>query len=130
MGNKVFHAPLSNATIQKTLDIGCGTGAVTHEMASIFPNSQVFGADLSPVPQVRRTLPNINYVQGNIMEINDARFEQGSFDLVFSRLLVLGISNWKTYIEHCVALTKPGVSASSAHQPKQHKIANMRSRVG
>lgn len=111
MGNKVFHAPLKEAKIQKALDIGCGTGAVTHEMASTFPKAQVFGADLSPVPHVRKKLPNIDYVQGNIMDIDDARFDLSSFDLVFSRLLVLGMSDWRAYVERCVALTKPGVSA-------------------
>ena len=108
MGDKIFHAPLNGNTIHKTLDIGCGTGAVTHEMASMFPSAQIFGADLSPVPEVRQKLPNINYIQGNIMDINDARFEESSFDLIFSRLLVLGMSNWKVYVERCVSLTRPG----------------------
>ena len=110
MGNKVFHAPLDQDNIQKTLDIGCGTGAVTHEMACTFPNAQVFGADLSPVPRVRHKLSNIQYLQGNIMDIDNDRFEKNSFDLVFSRLLVLGMSNWKAYVERCVSLIKPGVS--------------------
>jgi 2-polyprenyl-3-methyl-5-hydroxy-6-metoxy-1,4-benzoquinol methylase len=110
MGNKVFHSPLDRSEIHKTLDIGCGTGAVTHEMASMFPDAQVLGADLSPVPGIRQKLPNISYVQGNIMELEDVRFERNSFDLIFSRLLVLGMPNWKAYVERCVALAKPGVS--------------------
>jgi hypothetical protein len=44
------------------------------------------------------------------MDIDDARFEENSFDLIFSRLLILGMSNWKAYVGRCVALTKPGVS--------------------
>ncbi|KAJ4379597.1 hypothetical protein N0V86_004778 [Didymella sp. IMI 355093] len=111
MGNKVFHAPLNGEAIHKTLDIGCGTGAVTHEMASTFPDAKVFGADLSPIPQVRQKLSNIQYVQGDIMDIDQALFEQNSFDFVFSRLLVLGMSNWKVYVERCVSLTKPGHSS-------------------
>lgn len=114
MSNKVLHAPLNKNIIRKTLDVGCGTGAVTHEMGSLFPNAQIYGADLSPVPQVRQKLSNIQFVQGNIMDINDARFEKNSFDLIFSRLLVLGMSNWMAYVERCVALTKPGVSEIEA----------------
>ncbi|KAF3003666.1 hypothetical protein E8E13_008392 [Curvularia kusanoi] len=89
MDNKVLHSPLDQSHVSKALDIGCGTGAVTHEMASLFPNAQVIGADLSPVPEVRQKLPNITYMQGNILDVGDSRFEQNSFDLVFSRLLVL-----------------------------------------
>lgn len=105
----MFHAPLVQDQIRKTLDIGCGTGAVTHHMAVSFPEAQVIGADLSPVPSVREKLPNIAYVQGNIMDLDDGRFEEGSFDLIFSRLLVLGMENWEAYIARCVALAKPGV---------------------
>ncbi|KAL5394639.1 hypothetical protein PMIN02_004777 [Paraphaeosphaeria minitans] len=108
MGNKVFHSPVQKDTKRRTLEIGCGTGAVTHEMASTFPDAQVFGVDLSPVPQVRQKLSNISYVQGNIMNVDHAAFEENSFDLIFSRLLVLGMSNWKAYVERCVSLTKPG----------------------
>jgi len=87
----------------------------------MFPNAQVLGADLSPVPEVKHKLPNISYVQGNIMELEAAPFERNSFDLIFSRLLVLGIPNWKVYVEQCVALAKPGVSLHMKYgnQPTQ-----------
>ncbi|KAF9729345.1 methyltransferase domain-containing protein [Paraphaeosphaeria minitans] len=67
MGNKVFHSPVQKDTKRRTLEIGCGTGAVTHEMASTFPDAQVFGVDLSPVPQVRQKLSNISY----LLALND-----------------------------------------------------------
>jgi len=122
MDNKVFHAPLDVPSVRKTLDIGCGTGIVTHEMATTFPQAQVYGLDLSPVPRVREQLSNIEYIQGNIMEISgaktrDQRFEDGSFDLVFSRLLIAGMTNWKGYVERCAALTSPGVSS--------HRLGNV-----
>lgn len=47
------------------------------------------------------------------MDFSDVRFEQGSFDLIFSRLLVLALSDWRAYIERCVAFAKPDVSEHS-----------------
>jgi trans-aconitate methyltransferase len=119
MNNKVIHAPLSASSAGKMMDIGCGTGIVTNEIATTFPRARVYGLDLSPVPNVREKLPNIEYVQGNVMELSDSktrdpRFENGSFDLIFSRLLIAGMTDWKGYVERCVALTKPGVSSTES----------------
>lgn len=114
MEGQIIHAPLSAPTVHKALDIGCGTGTVTHEIASQFPRAQVYGIDLSPVPNIREKLPNIEYVQVNFNEVTaehepDARFKKESFDYTFSRLLVLGMTNWEDYINRCVGLVKPGV---------------------
>jgi trans-aconitate methyltransferase len=114
MEGQVIHAPLSTPTVHKALDIGCGTGTVTHEIASHFPKAQVYGIDLSPVPNVREKLPNIEYVQANFNDMTaahepDARFKKESFDYTFSRLLVAGMTDWEDYIRRCVSLVKPGV---------------------
>lgn len=122
MNNKVIHAPLDVSSVRKMMDIGCGTGIVTNEIATAFPRAEVYGLDLSPVPNVREKLPNIEYVQGNVMELSDSktrdpRFENGSFDLIFSRLLIAGMTDWKSYVERCVALTKPGVGPTISATP-------------
>ncbi|CAO2654269.1 Nn.00g110020.m01.CDS01 [Neocucurbitaria sp. VM-36] len=113
MNNTLIHAPLKQNNIQKALDIGCGTGAVTHELASLFPNAQAYGVDLSPVPNIREKLPNITYIEGNFNDLVDSpdeksHFEANSFDYIFSRFLVLGMTDWKRYVERCVSLLKPG----------------------
>jgi SAM-dependent methyltransferase len=113
MNNEIFHAPLA-PTIHKVLDMGCGTGTVTHTAASKFPGAQVYGLDLSPVPNIRKRLPNVEYIQGDLFELTNAnkpdpRFERGSFDYIFSRLLIAGMTDWKGYVERCVDLSKPGV---------------------
>lgn len=56
------------------------------------------------------------------MDFNDARFEQDSFDFIFSRLLVLGMSDWRAYIERCVALTKPGVSKYRSREQDRYGL--------
>lgn len=112
LGGNLFHAPLSPNNVRKMLDIGCGTGAVTHEMAHTFPAAQAYGIDLSVTPNMRPKLPNISYIQGNIMDSSNSQLPSNSFDYIFSRLLVLGMTHWKQYIERCVSLAKPGVRDS------------------
>lgn len=124
-----MHAPLNSSTARKALDIGCGTGIVTHQIASQFPTAQVCGLDLSPVPIVREKLPNIEYIQGNFDDLTstatpDARFGKGTFDYIFSRLLVLGMTNWKGYVDRCVALLKPGVCTSPRKQVHIHVLTD------
>jgi trans-aconitate methyltransferase len=114
MNHRIIHAPLSAPSVHKALDIGCGTGTVTHDIASQFPGAQVYGLDLSPVPNVREKLNNIEYVQADFNKLTDAnspdaRFRPGTFDYVFSRLLILGMTDWKGYVQRCAALVKPGV---------------------
>jgi trans-aconitate methyltransferase len=114
MNDHLIHSPLAPQNVHKALDIGCGTGTITHRIASEFPNAQVYGLDLSPVPNIREKLPNIEYIQANFNDVAsptepDARFKQTSFDYIFSRLLVLGMTNWKGYVQRCVGLAKPGV---------------------
>lgn len=36
-------------------------------------------------------------------------FAEGSFDYVFSRFLMGGITDWEAYIKLCLKLAKPGV---------------------
>jgi trans-aconitate methyltransferase len=114
MNDHLIHSPLTSQNIHKALDIGCGTGAMTHHIASEFPNACVYGLDFSPVPNVREKLSNIEYITANFNDVTDvdkpdARFQPGSFDYVFSRLLVLGMTDWPSYVSRSVELVKPGV---------------------
>ena len=111
MHNKVIHAPLVNP--QRLLDIGCGTGAVTYHLSQTFPSAPtIYGIDLSPVPPIRsETPPNIAYIQGDVRQLSkiDARLASGSFDYIFSRLLICGMTNWASYLSNTVIpLLKPG----------------------
>ncbi|SMR56532.1 unnamed protein product [Zymoseptoria tritici ST99CH_3D1] len=55
---------------------------------------------------------NLEFIQGNILHLladgKDERLKEGSFDLVFSRLLISGMQDWKGYIEAVAKLLKPG----------------------
>lgn len=113
MHNKPFHAPLATAArpLKRILDIGCGTGAMTYLLARAYPDAEVIGLDISPVPERHEKPANLTYVQGDVMKLSgaeDERFKDGSFDYVFHRLLVLGMTDWPGYAARVAALLAPG----------------------
>ncbi|PPJ53000.1 hypothetical protein CBER1_11447 [Cercospora berteroae] len=119
MNGKIPHAPLDPNKTQKLLDIGCGTGYVTKTLADKFPNAQVYGVDLTPVPQIRQYPPNVKFLQGNIVTQSptewkslegDAKLNEHEnvFDLCFERLCVNSIPDAPGIIEREFQLLKPG----------------------
>ena len=84
---------------------------MTHLLASAYPTAQVYGVDLAAVPEVRHgKLSNLEYVQGDILNLIgvDSRFDLGSFDYIFHRLLIFGVTNWPGYIASVGRLLRPG----------------------
>ena len=109
MNNKPFHAPITNP--KRILDIGCGTGVLTAWLARTHPDAEVIGVDISAVPTRHEQPANLNYVQGNIMELaqsGDPRFKPGTFDYVFHRLLVFALTDWSAYVAVVQSLLAPG----------------------
>ncbi|CZT21699.1 uncharacterized protein RCC_07564 [Ramularia collo-cygni] len=110
MNNKPIHAPLSSP--KKILDIGCGTGAMTVILAKQFPQAQVIGIDIAPVPADRhgQTPSNVTYIQGDIRQLinsQDPNFQAASFDFIFERLLILALTDWPGHISAISSLLKP-----------------------
>ncbi|KAF2876535.1 hypothetical protein BDV95DRAFT_483845 [Massariosphaeria phaeospora] len=67
MGERIIHAPLPK-DIGRAVDIGCGTGSVTHEIASNYASASVYGVDLSAVPTNLRTpLSNLTYTHNSLL---------------------------------------------------------------
>lgn len=70
----------------KVLDMGCGPGAWSMEIASEYPKSQVVGVDISPMFPNDIKPSNCTFHQLDLHQ--GLPFEDGTFDYVFMRYVV------------------------------------------
>lgn len=108
MFESMFHAPVKCP--QTILDIGCGTGAVTYDLATSYPSARVYGLDISPVPDLRPKQPNTTFLQGDVRTsvASDERFHFESLDYIYCRLLVCGMTDWAGYVQIVARMLRPG----------------------
>ena len=113
VSQQTITAPVQDPDI--ILDIGCGTGAITRDLSTLFPRAaHVYGVDFSPVPVLPSdeiNHPNMTFVQTEALELlqgSDPRIPIGSADFVFNRALLYAITDWPTYVESVFHMLKPG----------------------
>ena len=82
------------------LDVGCGTGRWSHEIATAYPRTSVIGLDLEDVSRTTSTPLNAHFQQGNVL--NGLPFATQQFSYVHQRLLVAGIpvAQWPFVMEN------------------------------
>nr|XP_019048697.1 hypothetical protein I302_02471 [Kwoniella bestiolae CBS 10118]OCF27627.1 hypothetical protein I302_02471 [Kwoniella bestiolae CBS 10118] len=98
------HSSLFNGA--RALDIGCGTGIWAIEMAQEFPKVEWIATDLAPVQRDSDLPDNLHFAQNDITQ--GLPFPNESFDFVHSRLLVMGVRNWKAIVDEILRVLKPG----------------------
>ena len=123
IGGKTFLAAVgSNSKDTKAVDIGCGTGHATLDLVEKFPIGQIYGLDISPVPEetLKVSPPNVKFLLGSYLDLdfqNGATrslvgapgvFVPGEFDFIFGRMLIMAINDWAKYFSTSLALLKPG----------------------
>lgn len=126
MYGDVLHAPLDPTKASRCLDIGCGTGYVTHAMAKKYPSAEVIGLDLSDLPFDSQWESNVRLFQGNIYDkpvdwkssdgTTKFRENEKLFDLTWSRLVTAGVTDWTGLFQREFELLKPGGWAE-CHEP-------------
>lgn len=97
----------------RILDLGCAIGASTTAVASYFPDAQVYGVDVGGAmlryahARSERLGQRVHYVQDNA---EHTRFEDASFDVVYSCVLLHETSNAaaRNIMAECHRLLKPG----------------------
>jgi len=92
----------------KVLDVGCGPGSWTLEMATDYPNSLFIGTDLADVYPSAITPRNCEFVKANT--ITGLPFQDNTFDYVYQRCMLLSFpeKEWPGVIKELTRVTKPG----------------------
>lgn len=96
----------------KLLDVGCGSGSITIELAKMIPNGQLTGLDISgailesaEVHAERAGVSNITFVKG---DVHDLPFPDGAFDVVHTHQAVAHFQDHARAIKELVRVTKKG----------------------
>ncbi|KAI9331117.1 S-adenosyl-L-methionine-dependent methyltransferase [Zopfochytrium polystomum] len=110
MFNGLFHTPQHDVLAggnARVLDVGCGPGSWSLEMARAFPNAEFVGLDVTPYE--RPNAPsNASFLVQNVT--NGIEYPDNTFDLCFQRYLVIGYKadQWKGVLDELIRVTKPG----------------------
>jgi ubiquinone/menaquinone biosynthesis C-methylase UbiE len=105
-----YAAPLRQP--REILDVACGTGRWAAEVATLFPQANIVGFDVTPPPVdagATMTRPdNFAFIQGNMLE--GLPFPDNSFDFVHQRLVIVALptSQWVRQVQELLRVTRPG----------------------
>ncbi len=101
--------------IHDVLDVACGPGVWTQEVASAYPQVRVTGFDIShAMIEYARIQARLQGLENARFEVIDATaplpFEDASFDLVNARTLAgfMLASAWPALVGECVRILRPG----------------------
>lgn len=80
----------------RVLDIGCGPGSWSMEIAGEYPKSTVIGIDITPIYPKEIKPTNCAFYQCNVL--NTLPFEDNTFDYIFMRYVTYIHTYVYTYI--------------------------------
>jgi trans-aconitate 2-methyltransferase len=97
---------------EHVLDIGCGDGKITAEIAGIATSGSVTGIDISPemISLACETFPAEDYANLRFMQMDACKLEfSGEFDVVFSNAVLHWVSDHQSVLKGISrSLKKPG----------------------
>jgi SAM-dependent methyltransferase len=94
----------------QVLDVGCGPGTILRAAASSPRRPRGVGIDLGPgrvrqAQQKHGGNPNLQFFRGDVQEL---QFESGTFDVVYSRMLLQYVPDKEKAVAEMVRVCKPG----------------------
>lgn len=111
----LFPAGFDLAGVRRVLDIGCGPGEWTLDVAQRYPHLEVTGIDLDPgMVRYAQTSAWSQDLDDCRFEVMDARqplrFADGSFDLVNARCIAgfMDRASWPDLLAECCRILAPG----------------------
>jgi trans-aconitate 2-methyltransferase len=107
----------------KVVDLGCGTGELTRQLADTLPNSDVTGLDSSPQMLEKSASfsgPKLRFIEGDQAQLS------GEWDLIFSNAALQWSEDHADLIPDLYRRLKPGgqivVQVPSNHNHISHQI--------
>lgn len=94
---------------EKVLDIGCGNGKITAQIAMLVPNGRVIGIDISPkmIAQAKQDYPNVPNLEFLQKSAEDFHFPD-RFDLIVSFNALHWVDNHQKVLENVNTSLKKG----------------------
>lgn len=92
---------------RRQLDLGCGTGLFIPALQQRFPGAMTVGADLAPgmIAYARSHHSGVHWL---LADAEDLPFADGSFDLIFSNLMVQWCPSLDRFLAETRRLLRPG----------------------
>lgn len=104
-------AQLKLQSNERILDLGCGDGKVTAELARSVPHGSVMGVDASPqmIDFANKTFParKIPNVEFQVMDARRIAFQR-KFDLVFSNAALHWVDDHQAILRGAASVLRPG----------------------
>ncbi|MFA5887820.1 MAG: methyltransferase domain-containing protein [Candidatus Nanoarchaeia archaeon] len=108
----------SMAFPQNILDVGCGNGFITKEIAKAFPNSKITAVDIEQekIDYAKRhnNAHNVKYLQGNMFHLP---FKKNSFDLVICNEVLEHLADYNKAINILAGLSSRYLLVSVPNEP-------------
>lgn len=95
---------------ESILDVGCGDGKITAEIANKVPQGSVIGVDISPsmIDFAQATFPQKHYPNLKFLFKNAENLDyKEEFDIVFSFTTLMWIQNHQAFLEGAYHSLKP-----------------------
>ena len=91
---------------EHVLDVGCGDGKVTAEIARALPRGSATGIDASPpmIAYAREKFPSLDF---RVMDARHIQFPR-AFDLVFSNAALHWVDDHPAFLQGAAAALRPG----------------------